>query len=66
METRKTSSRKILQSKIFSHTNPNVVEFEVNKFLSEHDSSKVTYSAVPIEGGQCLFTAFVLFAQEVA
>lgn len=60
-----SQSKRILQSKIFSHTNPAVLEFDVNKFLYDHESAKVTYST-SVSEGLCLFTAFVLYVKEVA
>lgn len=60
-----SQSKNILQSKIFSHTNPAVLEFDINSFLRDHQSSKVTYST-SVSEGLCLFTAFVLYVKEVA
>ena len=59
-------SKKVLQSKVFADSRVSVFESDVNRFLLSHEVSKVTYSTATTEGGDCLFTAFVLYSQEVA
>lgn len=59
-------SKKILQSKVFSDHRVSVFESDVNRFLLSHKVSKVTYSTASTEGGDCLFTAFILYVEEVA
>jgi hypothetical protein len=57
---------KKIQTKLFSDHRPYIFEQSLNLFLENHSVSKITYATVVTEGGQPLFTALVVFAEEVA
>ncbi len=59
-------ARKIYQSKLFSDHRPFIFETALNQFLQSHEVSKITYSTAPGSDGICLFTALVVFMEEVA
>lgn len=62
----KPGKSKILQSKLFSDHRPYIFETALNQFLETHNVSKITYSTVSTENGMPLFTALVVYVEEVS
>ncbi len=58
--------RNVIQTKLFSDHRPYIFETSLNQFLESHNVSKITYSTVSGESGQPLFTALVVYTEEVA